>query len=380
MKKIKTVAIFSAYTYPHLGGIEKYTENLKNELIKLNYNVIIIGTDYNFSGKYKEKNKKKLNYRLPVHKLFVNRYPIPKKNKIYKSILKELKEQNVDAIIVNTRFFLTTLVGAKFGKKNNIPVFLVEHGSQHLTIDNKILDFFGAIYEHLLTRYVKKYVNCYYGVSKGACEWQKHFHIKSNGVWYNSINDFSKKMIIEKDKKNINILYAGRILKQKGLNRLLESFEKLNKKYSNIRLTIAGDGNLLPELKEMYKNKNINFLGKIDFNELKKLYAKTDIFVYAPIWPEGLPTSILEAGLTNCAVIGSPQGGIKEIIHDNETGIMINTDEELYQKMEELIINKKKRENLSNNLKEYIINNFLWENTTKKIIYDINDYIKKGDK
>ena len=40
------------------------------------------------------------------------------------------------------------------------------------------------------------------------------------------------------------------------------------------------------------------------------------MFLYPPLWPEGLPTSILEAGLMSCAVIGTNQGGITEIIKD----------------------------------------------------------------
>lgn len=380
MKKSKTIAIFSGYTVPHLGGVEKYTNNMAIELQKKGYKVIVVGTDYDFSGNYIDKKDATIiNYRIPVHKIFVSRYPIPKRNKNLKNILKDLDNYNIDSIIVNTRFHLTSLIGAKYGHKRNIPVFLVEHGSQHLTVDNKILDFFGAIYEHVLTYFVKKYVNQYYGVSEGACNWQKHFKINSNGVWYNSINDFSDGIKFKKNNNGIiNICYAGRILQQKGLDRLLSSFTKLEKKYPNIRLTLAGDGNQLDYLKNKYKSKKIFFLGKLDFEHLKELYAYTDIFVYAPVWPEGLPTSILEAGLMKCAVIGSPQGGIKEIIDDNKTGLMINSEEELYNALEILIKNDKKRNLLSKSLEQKVREKFLWPETIKKIIKDIDDYKKEN--
>lgn len=376
MRKIskKTIAIFSGYTLPHLGGVEKYTDNLSKQLIALGYNVIIVGTDYDFSGKLINEEAKILYLRLPIYKLFSSRYPIIKKNKRFRTVIKKLSEYKIDSIIVNTRFYLTSLIGAKYGKQNNIPVYLIEHGSQHLTVDNKVLDFFGAIYEHCLTHFLKKYVTKYYGVSQGACDWQKHFGIKSKGVWYNSINDFSKGIKINKTKdNNINILYAGRILKQKGIIDLVESFIKLSKKYDNIYLTIAGDGNLLKFLKENYKTDRINFLGKVDFDELKKLYAITDIFVYAPIWPEGLPTSILEAGLMKCAVLGSPQGGIKEIIIDGKTGLIINDRDSLYKAIEKLIKDDKLRNQLSNNLYKKVSSEFLWEKTVLKILKDIDE-------
>ncbi len=368
---MKTIIFFSGYHLPHLGGIERYTDNLSKQFVNMGYKVVIVSSNYNFKDDYFTPTKNIDYIKLPILKLFSSRYPIPKQNDKFKQLINKLDAYDVEAIIVNTRFHLTSLVGAKCGYKKKVPVFLIEHGSQHLTVDNKILDWFGAIYEHLLTSHLKKYVNYYYGVSKEACNWQKHFDIESNGVWYNSINEFNKEKII-KPSDQINFLYAGRILKQKGIIELLNSFESLSKKYPNIHLDIAGDGNLLLEAKAKYKSNKINFCGKLNFDELIEKYRKCHIFVYAPNWPEGLPTGILEAGLMECAVIGSPQGGIKEIIDNNKTGLMVNDEDELYNAMENLIINKDLRDKLSKNLNKKIKREFLWERTAQKIINDIN--------
>ena len=375
-QRSKNLLIFSGYHLPHLGGIERYTDNLSQEFKKLGWNTTIVSSNYDNLKTEEDINGIK-NYRIPIYNLFKLRYPIPKHNKEFKNIFKELDKKEYDAVIVNTRFHLTTMVGAKYAKKHNIPVFLIEHGSEHLTIDNKVLDFFGAIYEHCLTHFVKKYVNYYYGVSLGACEWQKHFGINSDGVWYNSITEFYDVNKIKKNEKKIIITYAGRILKQKGVYELLESFENLNKQYNNIELHLAGNGNQLDILKEKYKdNKNIIFEGKLDFKGLTKLYEKTNIFVYAPLWPEGLPTSILEAGLMKCAIIASPQGGIKEIINDKQNGIMINSKKELENALELLINNKDLRNRYSEEIYRTVCDKFLWKNTAKKIESDINERIK----
>ena len=375
---MKTIAIFSGYALPHLGGIERYVDNLSKELIKDNYKVIIVSSNYTNEFETIERDKNIINIRIPIYKIFRRRYPIPKKNKELKKCIAELNKYKIDAAIVNTRFHLTTLFGAKYSKKRKIPVFLIEHGSQHLTVNNKVLDFFGLIYEHLLTMVVKRYVNYNYGVSEAACKWQKHFHINSNGVWYNSINDFSKGIKLNKNENGkINISYAGRVLKQKGIERLINSFKRLEKKYDNIYLTIAGDGEYYDEIKDKFKNeKKIKLLGKLNFEELKELYAKTDIFIYAPVWPEGLPTSMLEAGLLKCATIGSPQGGIKEVIDDNKNGLMIETEKELEEAMEKLIVDEKLRNKFANNLYKTVKEKFLWSVTSKKIISDVKKGIK----
>lgn len=372
-KKInKNLLIFSGYHLPHLGGIERYINNLSIEFKKNGWDVTIVSSNY--SNLKNEENINGIkNYRIPIYNLFKSRYPIPKKNTEYKSIINKLDKKKYDCIIVNTRFHLTSLLGAKYAKKRNIPVFLIEHGSQHLTIDNKVLDFFGAIYEHCLTKYIKRFVNYYYGVSKEACNWQKHFKINSNGVWYNSINNFYEiKKTKKADNDKIIITYAGRILKQKGIYELINSFKKIENKYLNIELHVAGDGNQLEILKDQNKdNKNIIFEGKLNFDELIKLYKKTNIFVYTPFWPEGLPTSILEAGYMNCACIATPQGGIKEIIKDKENGLLINNEKELTDALELLINNKDLQTKYGKKLQETVLKNFYWENVAKKIEHDI---------
>ena len=97
------------------------------------------------------------------------------------------------------------------------------------------------------------------------------------------------------------------------------------------------------------------------------------------MWPEGLPTSILEAGLMKCAVIATPFGGTKEIIENNNNGLLITNQEELTLALKKLIANKDLQNTLSNNLYNKIKNEFLWENTANKVLNDINNYVKKKD-
>ena len=368
---MKTIAIFSGYALPHLGGIERYVENLSKHLVEQKYRVIIVSSNYDNFKTIEEKNGI-INIHLPIHNLFKSRYPIIKHNKKYKEIIHELDKYKIDRIIVNTRFHLTTLEGAKYGKKRNIPVYLIEHGSNHLSVNNKVLDYFGAHYEHALTKIVEKYVDYNYGVSEDACIWQKHFKITSDGVWYNSINRFDKDVKISKPKDKITILYAGRILKDKGIEDLVIAFKKLQRKHSNIELIIAGDGNYLPYLKENYGTlKNTKFLGKVNFQELIKIYAKAHIFVHPSHYPEGLPTCILEAGLMKCAVVVTPNGGTKYFI-DNTNGFVVESQKELEDRLNELLNDKKLIEKMGNKLHQTVINKFTWEVTTKKILHDMN--------
>lgn len=368
---MKTIAIFSGYALPHLGGVERYTENLKNELINNGCKVIIVSSNYDRTTEYKIKDNDTTYYKVPVYKIFSSRYPIVKHNKEYRKIIKDLETEKIDRIIVNTRFYLTSLMGAKFGKKHNIEVSLIEHGSSHLSVNNVVLDFFGKIYEHILTHFVKKYVDKYYGVSSDATNWQKHFGITSDGIWYNSVYRFDKGMKIEKSKKEIIFLYAGRVLKQKGVEDAIIAFNKLSKGYKNIKLWIAGDGDQLQYLVDKYgKNKKITFYGKLDFEKVKELYSKANVFLHPSKYPEGLPTSIIEAGLLECAIIASPRGGTRTFIN-NDNGRIIENNEELYKSMKELIDNPNMIIKMGKNMKQTVIDNFIWDKNCKKILKDL---------
>ena len=367
---MKTILIFSAYYYPHLGGIERYIDGLMHELIKKSINVILVTSNYNDSYSYEEIDKIKI-YRLPVFNIFKNRYPIIKKNKEYKHIIDKLNKYSIDCIIVNTRFHLTSHIGIKYANKIKKPVYLIEHGSNYVTVDNKFLDFFANRYEDILTYKIKKKVTGFYGVSNACSDWLVNFGIKASGTWYNSI-DSHQEIPKKKNHKTINFLYAGRLIKQKGVENILNSFSKLSKKYNNIMLYIAGDGPELEKYRNKFKTKNIIFLGKLSYEELKKYYSLTDIFLYPPLWPEGLPTSILEAGLMKCSVIGTNQGGINEIIIDKKNGLLIDTSiSSLESAMEELIVNKELREKISKQLYLDVNKKFSWESTANVILNDM---------
>ena len=241
---MKTIAIFSGYYLPHLGGVERYTYNLSKKLHDMGYKIIIVTSRYDEKLEEIEETEYAKIFRLPTYKIVAERYPINKRNRRCKELLEMVKKENIDSAIIQTRFWTTSYIASKFVDKNNIPACLIEHGSTHFTVNNKVLDFFGEIYEHMLTNSIKKRVKDFYGVSKKCTEWLKHFGIEAKGVFYNSVNtdeieEYSK--FINKDTGKLIITYTGRMIEEKGVPRLIEAFKNLDSKYENLELDLAGD-------------------------------------------------------------------------------------------------------------------------------------------
>lgn len=371
------ICIFTGFFLPHLGGVERYTDKLAKELKNKGYKVIVVCSNDNNYADY-EQLENCFIYRLPTYNIVKSKYPILKKTKAFKKIIKMIEEENCDFYICNTRFYLTSILCGKMAKKYNKKMFVIEHGSSHFTVNNKILDFMGAKYEHFLTNRLKKYNPQFFGVSERCNNWLKHFKIIASGIFYNSVDEnVYEKYENSKYKRNLKnkivITYVGRIIKEKGVLLLLDSFTKLQKEYNNITLVIAGDGPLLNEIKSKYTNKNIYFEGKLDYDDVMSLYNSTDIFVNPSMYPEGLPTSILEAGIMKCAIIATDRGGTKEVINDKKYGIIIEENENsLYNALKYLIDNPSKVKSMKNEIYNRVKKHFTWKITAENVIKELN--------
>lgn len=377
----RKIGIFTGYFLPHLGGVERYTDKIASVLRAIGYELVIVTTNDGSQDNY-ERDDTYTIYRLPIHDMAKERYPIPRVNNEYKELIKQIEGENIDTFIVQTRFHLTSLVGARMAKRQKKPVMLIEHGTDHFSVGNKTLDFFGSIYEHILTLMIKRLVDRYYGVSQNCNKWLGHFSIKASGVFYNAVSSKDQSVATntyEKryPKNEIIITYAGRLIKEKGVLNLLDAFKNLSN--TNVRLVIAGDGELMDAIKRDYQTKNISILGKLNFQQVMSLYKRTDIFVYPSLYPEGLPTSILEAGLMECALVATPRGGTEEVIIDNDHGIIVDgTVGSLQVALETLAINGELRKKQAKNAKKRVQEYFEWGGVAKRVDKEIKELEKSN--
>lgn len=129
---------------------------------------------------------------------------------------------------------------------------------------------------------------------------------------------------------NINILYLAVTTKRKGIIDLINAapkiIERLESNENNITFTIAGDGDLLEESKNLAKRLNVQnnfkFMGWISRQESQSLLKDADLFVL-PSYNEGLPMSILEALSYGVPVVSTKVGSIDEAIEENKNGFLI---------------------------------------------------------
>lgn len=137
----------------------------------------------------------------------------------------------------------------------------------------------------------------------------------------------TKKYIEEKRMHIVrNFMYAGSVTETKGIIPMLKAFMQTN---MNCNLYICGIGNLLEFVKECAKkDTRIKVLGKLAPSELENIYRKSDIMLVPSLWAEPFGRVVIEAAKYGLYVIGSPNGGIPEIIKTLQCGCICDPKEE----------------------------------------------------
>ena len=176
--------------------------------------------------------------RLPCFNVMGGRYPATKPDKSIPKSFKKLWEKEFDLVLINARFYPHTLLGAWFAKKKGIRCVILDHGTSHMTVGRKLPDLAFAAVEHVITWGDKWLCKEYFGVSKACCKWLEHFHIQAEGVLYNAVDAEKIARLAQepvKDYRNayslsedtVLIVYTGRLLKEKGIFKLIEAVEKI---------------------------------------------------------------------------------------------------------------------------------------------------------
>jgi len=103
------------------------------------------------------------------------------------------------------------------------------------------------------------------------------------------------------------VLYAGRLSPEKGVEELLAAAR-------GMRLVVAGDGPLRARVP--------GALGFVPHDELQQLYARAAI-VACPSRREGFGVACLEAMAHGRPVVASSVGGLRDLVVDGETGLLV---------------------------------------------------------
>jgi len=155
------------------------------------------------------------------------------------------------------------------------------------------------------------------------------------------------------------MLFVGRIEKQKGLMALIRAFENTDNKLKIIGFSNAGYED---ELKYYLKDKahNIEFLGRMEFQEIVPFLSTCLCTVIPSEWYENLPNTIIESFAYQKAVITTNIGSLPELVKNNETGLTFDyaSVDSLKTKIEYMFKNQSEAQRMGKNAYQILINDY----------------------
>jgi len=277
----------------------------------------------------------------------------------------------------NPSFMFSSFLKTKFKKGNDIAH--AHHIIAALAMKNfsckKILSIHGVyskniaqLYGNTTSNISKKYEKMALNLADGITVNSKEGYNYYTKMGFNVVqipNAIDLNIIPKKSTKQFEnqIIFAGRLSKEKGIEILLETATQLP---DNYHLLIAGSGPLEEKVQNLADKKtNVHYLGYQSKQNLLSLIRGSDLLIQ-PSLEEGMSSTLLEAMACGTCILASNIEGISEIVENNKTGLLVepNNRDELLNKILYLLPKKEKRLMMANEGLE-IVKKYDWKRVGK---------------
>lgn len=313
------------------------------------------------------------NTNLKIDLMNFNRSSLnPIKNLIYLStLLKMIRNYSPKKVIFvsNKLIFLGALINL-LRAKNNTKYFFFFSGLGYIFISQSVIARLLKIFllNLIMLSSAKGNVELVVQNNDDYLLFKNKFNFSNLPIHLIKGNGIKSQKFLNKKMDAINILFAGRLLRDKGIFEYIDSAKSIKQLYPsrNINFLLAGDCDFanpncisIQEFEQLKIEKNITYFGKLSYQELSKLYIKSHIFIL-PSYREGLPRVALEAGSFGMTLLLSDVPGCRECVKDNFNGYLfnLNSKEDLIEKIRYLIENPNQLKLMCNNSPTFIESNF----------------------
>jgi glycosyltransferase involved in cell wall biosynthesis len=167
------------------------------------------------------------------------------------------------------------------------------------------------------------------------------------------------------------LLYAGRLIKWKGVEYLLRALSLLREPWSV--LWVAGEGPYEQDLREIARQEGVEdrvvFLGKVEQSDLAVLYRSAGMLVATSFVNETFGMALCEAMACRAPVVASDFGGFREVVVHGETGLLARPEDpaDLAEKVDALLADPERRRSMGAAGRERVLAMFSWEAVASRL-------------
>ncbi len=175
---------------------------------------------------------------------------------------------------------------------------------------------------------------------------------------YNPVSDRAFKVELGSHKQDDVVVFAGRLVAEKGLDVLLQAVAML----PGVRLRIAGDGPMRSVWQrlaaEIGLGDRVEFLGAMSLAELGELYADAAVVCVPSAWEESFGYAAAEAMAMGRAVVATPSGALPELLGDGRGFVAAaSTPEALTVSLHEALEDHCRRKGVERKARDFALSN-----------------------
>jgi glycosyltransferase involved in cell wall biosynthesis len=101
-----------------------------------------------------------------------------------------------------------------------------------------------------------------------------------------------------------------------------------------------------------------HYFGEVGHNAIGWFYNEADIVLNTSSFEGGMANTVLEAMISGKAVLASDVEGNRSVIEDGVSGFLYQGESDFLEKLDRLMGDKKLRERLGGNARNYVLKNF----------------------
>lgn len=123
-----------------------------------------------------------------------------------------------------------------------------------------------------------------------------------------------------------SLLFVGRLEPRKGLSDLVAAFVRLKEHHPDVRLYVVGEGPQRDAAQAglpVRLRSDVVFLGRVDQDDLPRLYASADVYVSPALGGESFGIVLAEAMAAGATVVASDIPGYRSVVVDGANGVLV---------------------------------------------------------
>ena len=358
------ILLTTDYYPPHIGGgVEVVVAEVGRRLVQMGHEVAVVTLD-SVERPVTSEHDGVMVRRIPSVRL--NRLvglELRVSTSVNRELMKMVEEFAPDVVNAHHLYFTSTPAALRAAKRFAVPAVLTLHVASMEEFDGW-RGVAARLYERSMAGRFLGQADAIVAVSDAVALSIRRYTAEEATVIPNGVdvNRFYPKP--GKRSSRGRVVFVGRLIANKGPDRVLSAFQQVLQAVPSATLTMVGDGTMRRTLQRYVTSNDLS--GSVEFLGLRRdvdtLLRDCDVFV-RPSLVEGMPLAVLEAMSSGLPVVASDVGGVREVVENEVSGFVVSprSEKAVVEALIRLLSDEELRVRMGAAARRRVLQNFSWD-------------------